>query len=60
MNQTGTLDVVLPGALPPTPYARLGLLLPLGLALAMLGAGVAVARRRPGCLARFSPAETPW
>jgi len=48
MNQTGTLDVALPGALPPTPYARLGLLLPLGLALATLGAGMAAARRRPG------------
>jgi apolipoprotein N-acyltransferase len=48
MNQTGVLDVPLPGALPATPYARLGLWVPLALALATLGVGIVAARRRPG------------
>jgi apolipoprotein N-acyltransferase len=44
MNVAGTLVVALPGALPPTPFARFGLLLPGLLALALLALGVATPR----------------
>ncbi len=37
MNQPGVLVLALPGALPPTPFARFGLRVPLGLAAALLG-----------------------
>lgn len=45
MNRPGVLVVALPGFLPPTPYARIGLSLPLGLALAAVLAGLAARRR---------------
>jgi len=45
MNVAGTLIVALPGALPPPPFARLGLLLPGSLALVLLALGVALPRR---------------
>jgi apolipoprotein N-acyltransferase len=48
MRTTGTLELALPGALPPTAFARSGLLLPGGLAVAVLAAGFLwPARRRP-------------
>ncbi len=40
MNRPGFLVVPLPGALPPTPYARIGLILPLGLSVFLLGGGL--------------------
>jgi len=47
MNRAGVLVIKLPGRLPPTPFARYGLLLPGGLAiLALLAAGVATRRAR--------------
>ena len=46
MNQTGTLVADLPTALPPTLFARWGLLLPTGLALLCIGLAVASARKR--------------
>lgn len=42
----GSLALDLPGALPPTPFARMGLAAPLGLSLLVLLAGVAAAARR--------------
>ncbi len=44
MNRAGVLVVSLPGALPPTPFARLGLILPLGIAGAAVALGL-LARR---------------
>jgi apolipoprotein N-acyltransferase len=44
MNVEGTLVLALPGALPPTPFARLGLLVPGGLALGLLALGLATTR----------------
>jgi apolipoprotein N-acyltransferase len=46
LNVAGKLDAVLPGALPPTIYARAGDL-PLGVALALVLVGLLVARRNP-------------
>lgn len=40
LGTRGVLDAALPEALPPTPFARLGTLAPLALALALLAAGV--------------------
>lgn len=45
MNRPGVLVVRLPGALPPTPYARFGLLIPAVLALLALLAGRIVPHR---------------
>ncbi|MDQ2804420.1 MAG: apolipoprotein N-acyltransferase [Pseudomonadota bacterium] len=42
MNRTGVLVVPLPGALAPTPFARLGLLIPLGIAAATTVLGLLV------------------
>ncbi len=45
MNQTGILALALPGKLPPTAFSRLGLAIPLLLALASAGIGLWIARR---------------
>ena len=45
---SGRLDGVVPRAHPPTPFARLGNLLPLGWALLLLGLSVVATRRRRG------------
>jgi len=47
LGRTGTLIVALPGALPPTPFARWGLVLPFLLALGCLSLGLSVTRKRP-------------
>ncbi|MBB4267281.1 apolipoprotein N-acyltransferase [Roseospira visakhapatnamensis] len=39
LGTRGVLDAALPGAMPPTPFARLGMPVPLALALALLMAG---------------------
>ena len=46
LGATGTLSVSLPPALPPPLFARVGLVLPGGLAAAALGAGLLASRRR--------------
>jgi len=46
LNLTGVLEAPLPGALPPTLFARLGLAIPLLLALLALAAGLHAGRRR--------------
>jgi len=46
MGEQGVLLVKLPGALPPPPFARHGLAIPLALALLCLGAGMWLDRRR--------------
>lgn len=46
LNETGVLAAPLPAAGERTPFARLGLLLPAGVALSLLGLGLLV--RRPG------------
>jgi apolipoprotein N-acyltransferase len=46
MNQTGVFAVDLPGKLPPTPFALGGLAVPAGLAVIVLGLGIAASRRR--------------
>ena len=46
MNRTGSLALALPGKLPPTPFARFGLLVPLLLALASVGFGLFITRQR--------------
>jgi len=45
LGAQGVIDATVPAAAPPTPFARWGNLLALGLAAAMLVIGVAVARR---------------
>jgi apolipoprotein N-acyltransferase len=47
MNQPGVLVLTLPGALPPTPFARFGLRLPLALvgAVLLIAAGLTLRRR---------------
>ena len=45
-HQAGAINSRLPAALPPTPFARFGNLLPLSLALALIALAVATARRR--------------
>ncbi|MGE4429126.1 MAG: apolipoprotein N-acyltransferase [Sphingobium sp.] len=45
-HQAGAINSRLPQALAPTPFARFGNLLPLGLALALIALAVATARRR--------------
>jgi apolipoprotein N-acyltransferase len=45
MNEQGVLLVALPGKLPPTLFARYGLILPIGLCLICLGFGLAADRR---------------
>jgi apolipoprotein N-acyltransferase len=45
MGEQGVLLVQLPGKLPPTPFARFGLWIPLALALLSLLAGLALRRR---------------
>ena len=48
MNRAGVLVVRLPGKLPPTPFARFGLLIPAVLALLALGGGfVTIPHRTP-------------
>ncbi len=47
MNREGILTLALPGKLPPTPFARLGLALPLLLTVATIAAGLFIARQ-PG------------
>ncbi|MBV8613968.1 MAG: apolipoprotein N-acyltransferase, partial [Acetobacteraceae bacterium] len=47
LNRPGVLVIGLPGPLPPTPYARLGLAVPLGLGAAAALIGLAARRRRP-------------
>ncbi len=42
----GTIDIRLPGALPPSPFARAGNLIPLTLALILIGAVIALGRTR--------------
>jgi apolipoprotein N-acyltransferase len=51
LNRPGILTIALPGADPPTPFARFGLFVPLVLALAALGLGF-IGRRNAasGCL----------
>jgi apolipoprotein N-acyltransferase len=51
LNRSGILTIALPGADPPTPFARLGLSVPLVMSLAALGLGF-VGRRNAasGCL----------
>jgi apolipoprotein N-acyltransferase len=44
-QQAGAFEALLPGALPPTLFARGGNLIPLGLALILLVSGVAIGRR---------------
>ena len=44
-NRAGVLAAELPAALPPTPFARAGSLIPLGLALLLLAAALATAKR---------------
>jgi apolipoprotein N-acyltransferase len=39
LGETGTLEAALPGALPPTPFARMGVLGPAGLAVLLLALG---------------------
>jgi apolipoprotein N-acyltransferase len=46
MNVTATIALALPGKLPPPLFARLGLLLPAGLAGAAMGIGLMLARSR--------------
>ena len=48
MNRPGELVLALPGKLPPTPFARFGLVVPLLLGVAVLLAGAVPVRRRPG------------
>ena len=45
LNTQGHLILKLPGALPPTPFARFGRLIPAALALACLGLGLALRRK---------------
>jgi apolipoprotein N-acyltransferase len=40
LNQTGVIAAPLPGALPPTPFSRGGVLIPLALALLAVGGGI--------------------
>ncbi|MBV8702723.1 MAG: apolipoprotein N-acyltransferase, partial [Acetobacteraceae bacterium] len=47
LNRPGVLVIRLPGPLPPTPYARLGLAVPFGLGAAAALIGLAAKRRRP-------------
>jgi len=47
LNRPGVLVIGLPGPLPPTPYARLGLAVPFGLGAAAALIGLAAKRRRP-------------
>ncbi len=47
LDQAGVVVVGLPGPLPPTPYARLGLSIPLGLGALATVIGLAGRRRRP-------------
>jgi apolipoprotein N-acyltransferase len=53
MQTSGTLSVALPGALPPTPYARFGLWVPLVAGLIALTAGLA--SRRIASRSRHNP-----
>jgi apolipoprotein N-acyltransferase len=46
LNETGAIAIRLPAALPPPPFARLGLLLPGGIAVGCCVLGLAAARRR--------------
>lgn len=46
MGEAGTLVLALPGARPPTPFARWGLAVPGGLALACAGVGLAAGFKR--------------
>lgn len=46
LNEAGTLVLPLPGARPPTPFSRWGLAVPGALALACVGAGLALGRGR--------------
>ncbi len=46
LDRTGTLVAALPGALPPTPFARFGLWVPAALAAGCLGAGGLYRRQR--------------
>jgi apolipoprotein N-acyltransferase len=48
MGERGVLLVQLPGKLPPTPFARFGLWIPLAMALLSLLAGLALRRRNAG------------
>ena len=50
MGEAGVLVLALPGRLPPPPFARLGLAVPLGLAAAVLLAGAAGRRRHANVL----------
>ena len=45
MNQSGFVALVLPGSLPPTPFARWGLTIPLLLAAASIAIGLFIARQ---------------
>jgi apolipoprotein N-acyltransferase len=40
LDRSGTVTIALPGAAPATPFARYGLVLPLGLSVAILGMGL--------------------
>jgi apolipoprotein N-acyltransferase len=46
-DRAGTLSAELPATLPPTPFARLGSLIPLSLALLLLALAADASRRRP-------------
>lgn len=48
LNRTGVIAAPLPAALPPTPFSRGGVLIPLGLALLAVAAGVILRIRLPG------------
>jgi apolipoprotein N-acyltransferase len=45
LNQTGIIAAPLPAALPPTPFSRGGVVIPLTLALAAVGYGIVLRRR---------------
>ena len=57
LNRTGTLEVALPGHLPPTPFARLGLWIPAALAAACVGAGLASRQRWRVAVAETVPVK---
>ncbi len=53
LERAGTLVLPLPGHLPPTAYARLGLLIPILLSLAMAGLGLGMGRRKAAAAFRI-------
>jgi apolipoprotein N-acyltransferase len=58
LDRAGTLVAAVPGALPPTPFSRMGLAAPLLLSVASIAAGFGLGRRRIPALADGSSKKT--